>query len=73
MSLRYQMLLTLAWFAPPSGLHAYLNVDRPAFMSGVTQAEASLPQNSVAIEFNGKLTSKEVLKAFIAECGFSVA
>lgn len=40
---------------------------------GVTRAKASYPQNTVAIGFDGKLTSEKVLKEFIAGCGFSVA
>ena len=40
---------------------------------GVTRAKASYPQNTVAIGFDGKLTSEKVLKKFIAGCGFSVA
>jgi len=40
---------------------------------GVTRAKASYPQNSVAIGFDAKLTSENVLQKFIAGCGFSVA
>jgi len=40
---------------------------------GVPRAKASYPQNSVAIGFDGKLTTEKVLKEFIAGCGFSVA
>ena len=74
MSLRDRILpLTPAWFGPASGLHAYVYVNRPAFVSGVTQAEVSFPQSSVAIGFDGKPTSGKVLNAYIAERGFSVA
>jgi hypothetical protein len=33
----------------------------------------ALVSGLVAIGFDGKLTSKKVLKDFIVECGFSVA
>jgi copper chaperone CopZ len=39
---------------------------------GVTRANASYRERKVAIGFDGKLTSESALKAFIAQCGFSV-
>jgi copper chaperone CopZ len=40
---------------------------------GVTRANASYPESKVAIGFDKNLTSEKALKAFIVECGFSVA
>jgi copper chaperone CopZ len=40
---------------------------------GVTRANASYPERTVAIGFDKNLTSEKALKGFIVECGFSVA
>ena len=39
---------------------------------GVTRVQASYPERTVVIGFDGTVTSSKVLKGFIAHCGFSV-
>jgi Cu+-exporting ATPase len=42
-------------------------------VKGVARAGASYPDNTVSIGFDDRLTNEEALKAFIADCGFTVA